>query len=104
MNLSDTTTQSAHDNVIELETAANNNSKYVEIINTNNNRIDEKTEGMALSEVGKHSFVDPMMPRQDAATPLLVRYGLFGYSNENWRAGSYGEARDSVTFRPVVWN
>lgn len=78
MNLGDTTTSSAYDNVIELDTAAKNNSNYVEVIDTWN-MTKENTLGMSLSEINNYSFVDWKGRYASKDYPVIVRKGLFGF-------------------------
>lgn len=106
MNLSDTTTSSAHDNVTELETAVNNNSNYVEVIDTKTGGFNERTDGMALSEITNYSFVDLKDVRISTVHPISIRKGLFGFrvSGYDRNQPSDGAAYGDTTFRPVVWN
>lgn len=101
-------TSTARDNVIELEKAALNSSRFVEVIPTDgSNFTTTKTAGMALAETKGYPWGQWPYAGTDENYPIAIRQGLFGF---DVGGGSYGGNTASgagsgyATFRPVIWN
>lgn len=102
---SDRLTKNAY--VTALAEAADNNSKYVEIINlATYSYFSYTTAGMGFSETENFSFSNRKNRRNDPSTPISGRSGLFGYQFGGDSDGCvfHGEGLGYVTFRPVIWN
>lgn len=97
-----TSTLTARDNVTELEKAALNSSRFVEIINTG-----DLNKGMALAETSGYSWENWKRIGSRIDHPMLIRQGLFGFSVGNGDFSNYtssGAESTHATFRPVIWN
>ena len=112
MDLEDTTTSEAHNNVFALETAARSNSEYVDVMKRTYIAPDE-TLGMALAETKNYSFISWTYFGNSSDYPISIRKGLFEYrfgmvdSRYQYNAnatGPSGRGYGDVTFRPVVYN
>ena len=109
MDLEDTTTSKAHDNVVALENGARSNLEYVDVIRTEGYWFSagEMTLGMALMETN-YSFISGRNSHIDYNNPISIRGGLFGFiigmNGRNGYPKSSGESLSNVTFRPVVYN
>ena len=100
-----------NNNLTELVTAADNNSKYVEVIDTNDSGFNEETNGMAMSEINNFLFVSTKSVSNGTASSISVRTGLFGYAigvkfgnDPGVGFATEGKVHKYATFRPVVWN
>lgn len=104
MDLTDTATSTAHDNVKALESDARKNSEYVEVINYNTS-----PKGSAIKESTIFSFGGGAYDNQ-VNTPISMREGLFQFAIGRYRGGTAiefttnGGEFNKVTFRPVIWN
>lgn len=95
---------SGNDNVTELYN--NRETEYVDFINPTTSSL---TRGMAMQETnGK--FARFYTNGSDTGYPCSIRDGLFGGDFGGYNYGvtygrrSKGDAKNDVTFRPVVWN
>ena len=100
----------AQNDVIELEKAAKNNSRFIDIVNINQFTINN-TLGMALAETNKYTeWLHRGSYGSDASLPITVRDGLFGFYVGSGSGGmpysriASGKESDYTTFRPIIWN
>ena len=80
--------------------------KYVNLIPTSpniNNITVDNTLGMAIAET-RNSFGATYSFSNNNDYPIPTRDSLFGVINNYSFYYTTGEARDNVTFRPVIWN
>lgn len=90
---------SISNNVIEIISAINNNSKYAELFTNNSSQL-----GMATTETRQYEFVDIKIKDGYSNYPISMRVGMFGYRIGAPFSNCDGGANINVTFRPVVWN
>ena len=76
--VNDSSTSSAKNNVTELENAVKNNSKFVDIVNTESLTVDNSL-GMAIKEVFLYNWGNWKSAKQDINYPITIRQGLFGF-------------------------
>ena len=76
--VNDSSTSSAKNNVTELENAVKNNSKFVDIVNTESLTVDNSL-GMAIKEVFLYNWGNWKNAKQDINYPITIRQGLFGF-------------------------
>ena len=94
----------AKDNVIELEKATLNNSRFVEIIDTKNFTA-ASTQGMGLMETRSWEWSNWSAAGTVIDKPICIRREIFGYYvSSNYNSIATGEASYNGTFRPVIWN
>ena len=103
--IDDNSESTAKDNVKELENAARNGSRFVEIIDTSDSTL-QNTQGMGMGETRLYPWKQWNVVHSNVNNPVTIREGLFGYNasvyyNSNTTSGI---ASSRATFRPVIWN
>ena len=102
--VNDSSKSNAKNNVTELENAAKNNSRFVNIVNTGSLTVNN-TLGMAIAETSGYNWDQWRWSAQSVDYPITMRQGLFGFYVGDYGGGTTsGASSGYATFRPVIWN
>lgn len=105
--VTDNTGSTAIDYVTELLTAAKNNSRFVNVVNTGAFTV-RNTLGQALAETSGYNWGQWKYAGQDINYPIAMRQGLLGFYVGTYNGDGIGTASGAdsayATFRPVIWN
>ncbi len=105
--VADNTGSTAIEYVTEIEKAAKNNSRYVDILKGN---TVQNTLGMAIAETSAYPWKQIGGYGNQINYPTMIREGLFGFYVGYILDYGYSYAPTSgagsgyATFRPVIWN